>query len=84
VHAIPRLSERSARYIRSLVELRTRIRLSSGAPPGKKNQNADGLSRIADLPSENEDEDRIREERLDLEEDVYNCETVEGEAEWDA
>jgi RNase H-like domain found in reverse transcriptase/Reverse transcriptase (RNA-dependent DNA polymerase) len=38
---------------------------------GKKNQNADGLSWIADLPSGSEEEEHVREEILDQEEDVY-------------
>jgi RNase H-like domain found in reverse transcriptase len=45
--------------------------------PGKMNQNADRLSRIADLPSGNEDENQIHEEKLDQEENVYDCGAVE-------
>ncbi len=39
--------------------------------PGVKNQNADALSRIEDLP--NSDKIGEEEEKLDLEEDVYAC-----------
>jgi hypothetical protein len=40
--------------------------------PGKKNQNADGLSRIENLPSEVSDSQE-KEEELDREEDVRIC-----------